>query len=93
MFGGLIERTLGFKRFLTYFFVCGIGAGLCQEVWQTAEYFIQEACKNYEMVNTGKGALIPIKQFLNFWTTIGARCLLGVLLAFGIVYPNERICC
>lgn len=91
MFGGLIERTLGFKRFLTYFFVCGIGAGLCQEVWQTAEYFIQ-GMQNYEMVNTGKGALIPMKQFLNFWTTIGASgACYGVLLAFGMLYPNERI--
>lgn len=58
MFGGLIERTLGFKRFLTYFFVCGIGAGLCQEVWQTAEYFIQ-GMQNYEMVNTGRVLSFP----------------------------------
>jgi len=28
MFGMVIERTLGFKRFLIYYFVCGIGAGL-----------------------------------------------------------------
>lgn len=91
MFGGLIERTLGFKRFLTYFFVCGIGAGLCQEVWQTADYFIQ-GMHNYDLVNTGSGVPIPMKQFLNLWTTIGASgACYGVLLAFGMLYPNERI--
>lgn len=90
MFGGLIERTLGMKRFLTYFLVCGVGAGLCQEVWQTAEYFI-EGLNNYDMVNTGT-SLIPMGTFLNMWTTIGASgACYGVLLAFGMLYPNERI--
>lgn len=30
MFGGLIERTLGEKRYMIYYAVCGIGAALCQ---------------------------------------------------------------
>lgn len=90
MFGGLIERTLGMKRFLTYFLVCGVGAGICQEIWQTAEYFI-EGLNNYEMVNTGT-SLMPMGEFLNLWTTIGASgACYGVLLAFGMLYPNERI--
>lgn len=90
MFGGLIERTLGAKRFLLYYMVCGIGAGLCQEVWQTAEYFI-DGLQAYEMVNTGT-SLIPMNEFLNMWTTIGASgACYGVLLAFGMLYPNERI--
>lgn len=29
MFGMDLERTWGTKRFLTYYFVCGIGAGIC----------------------------------------------------------------
>lgn len=90
MFGGLIERTLGRNRFLTYYFVCGIGAGLCQELWQTGQYFV-EGMQNYEMVNTGR-SLIPMGEFLNYWTTIGASgACYGVLLAFGMLYPNERI--
>lgn len=90
MFGGLIERTLGAKRFLLYYMVCGIGAGLCQEVWQTAEYFI-DGLQAYEMVNTGT-SLMPMNEFLNMWTTIGASgACYGVLLAFGMLYPNERI--
>lgn len=90
MFGGLIERTLGVKRFLTYYFVCGIGAGICQEIWQTADYFI-ENMQSFTMVNIGNG-IIPMGEFLNSWTTIGASgACYGVLLAFGMLYPNERI--
>lgn len=90
MFGGLIERTLSARRFLIYYFVCGIGAGICQELWQTVQYFADEMYK-YEMVNTGS-SYMPMAYFLNNWTTIGASgACYGVLLAFGMLYPNERI--
>ena len=90
MFGGLIERTLGAKRFLTYWMMCGIGAGICQEFWQTGQYFM-EGLNNYPMVNTGT-AIIPMGDYLNLWTTIGASgACYGVLLAFGMLFPNERI--
>ena len=90
MFGGLIERTLGAKHFLTYWMVCGIGAGICQEFWQTGQYFM-EGLNNYPMVNTGT-AIIPMGDYLNLWTTIGASgACYGVLLAFGMLFPNERI--
>lgn len=90
MFGGIIERTLGERRFLVYYLVCGVGAGLCQELWQTAQYFIEDL-SSYDMVNTGAG-LIPMSTYLNYWTTIGASgACYGVLLAFGMLYPNERL--
>lgn len=90
MFGGIIENTLGQKRFLIYYMVCGVGAGLCQELWQTAQYFIEEL-GSYEYDNTGV-ALILMDDYLNQWTTIGASgACYGVLLAFGMLYPNEWI--
>lgn len=90
MFGGIIERTLGTQRFLLYYFVCGIGAGLCQELFQTAQYYI-DGMQAYEYVNAGD-TLIPMSTFLNSWTTIGASgACYGVLLAFGMLYPNERL--
>ena len=69
---------------------CGIGAGLCQELWQTAQYFI-EGMQSYAMVDTGS-SLMPMAQFLNLWTTIGASgACYGVLLAYGMTFPEERI--
>ena len=43
MFGRVLEAELGSKRFLTYYFVCGIGAALIQlaTVWLTGEYYVQ----------------------------------------------------
>ena len=91
MFGGIIERSLGSRRFLTYYLICGIGAGLCQELWQLGEYYM-EGMNGYEFVGDGIGRPIPMDLFLNRWTTIGASgACYGVLLAFGMLYPNERI--
>ena len=43
MFGRTLEYELGQQRFLTYYFVCGIGAALIQmaTVWFTGEYYVQ----------------------------------------------------
>lgn len=91
MFGGLIERTLGVRRFLIYYFVCGIGAGLCQELWQTGQFFVL-GYNHFSMINLGNGLVMPMSDYLNLWTTIGASgACYGVLLAFGMLYPNERI--
>ncbi len=90
MFGRIIEGTMGEKRFLTYYFVCGIGAAFCQEAWQMGEYMLS-GLADYNLVNTGE-YVISREAFLNTWTTIGASgACYGVLLAFGMMFPNERI--
>lgn len=90
MFGRIIEQSMGMKRFLIYWFVCGIGAGLCQEVWQLSQYYI-EGMNHYDAALVGN-VPIPMGEILNNWTTIGASgACYGVLLAFGMAYPNERI--
>ena len=90
MFGCVIERSLGVRRFLAYYIICGLGAGVCQELWQTGQYYL-EGLHNYSLVNTGT-ALVPMSVALNAWTTIGASgACYGVLLAFGMLYPDERI--
>jgi len=66
MFGGDIERVWGRNRFLTYYFVCVLSAGLTQVL--VAYWF---------------GSPTP---------TIGASGgVFGVLLAFGMMYPNRTI--
>ena len=91
MFGRIIEQTMGPKRFLLYYLVCGVGAGVCQELWQFGQYYI-EGMANYTMVVDPSGATMPMGSFLNTWTTIGASgACYGILLAFGMTFPNERI--
>lgn len=90
MFGRIMETTWGGRRFLFYYLVCGIGAGLVQEGAQYASYWVQ-GMYQYEAVNTGYG-VIPMAEYLNRWTTVGASgAVYGILLAFGMTYPEERM--
>ena len=66
MFGLPIERAWGTRRFLIFYFVCMIGAGLVQL-----------------LVAAIAGEVYP---------TIGASgAVFGLLLAFGMMYPNSTI--
>ncbi|MDY4625411.1 MAG: rhomboid family intramembrane serine protease [Prevotella sp.] len=90
MFGMVVENVWGPKKFLFYYIVCGIGAGLCQEVAQYAHYMVEDLGA-YQMVATGVGS-IPMSQYINMWTTVGASgAIYAVLLAFGMIFPNERM--
>lgn len=91
MFGCIVERTWGPKKFLTYYIVCGVGAGLFQELAQFAQfYFIaSEQLPHFTLAQTMK---VANAAFLNLWTTVGASgAVYGILLAFGMLYPEERI--
>ena len=91
MFGRVVEGTLGAKRFLLLYAVSGIGAGLCQELFQLSG-FLYEGMMGYENVVQLDGTILTMDAYLNQWTTIGASgACYGVLLAFGMLYPNERI--
>jgi len=99
MFGCLLERVLGTKRYLIYYFVCGIGAALAQElVWQfswqeilagsvtgPAAGSIQEIIN---AINSGHAAF-TMNDFYNSLITVGASgAVFGILLAFGMLFPN-----
>lgn len=90
MFGAIVERVWGAKKFLFYYIVCGIGAGLFQEVVQFFELY-QLNASTYSMLDFFRVASENASR-LNGYTTVGASgAVYGVLLAFGMIYPNERI--
>lgn len=90
MFGCVIEQTWGSKRFLWYILACGVGAGLFQEAAQFVQYAV-EGLAAYNMVNVG-GMIIPTSEYLNMWVTVGfSGAVYGILLGFGMTYPEERI--
>lgn len=66
MFGTQVENTMGTKRFLTYYFVCVVGAGAVQ--------------------------MVAVYTSGSFAPTVGASgAVFGLLLAFGMFYPNQPI--
>ena len=90
MFGSVIERVWGPKKFIFYYIVCGVGAGIIQELVQYGNY-LREGLAAYEYVSIN-GMCIAMDGYLNQWMTIGASgAVYGILLAFGMIFPNERL--
>jgi len=91
MFGSALESFWGAKRFLLYYFVTGIGAGLLQEITWAIE-LRDVLLPHIEMINLGGYELIPKADFLDRLVTVGASgSVYGLLLAFGMIFPNALI--
>lgn len=101
MFGGLIERALGAKRYLLYYIVCGLGAALVQElVWQLSwQNMLMSSVRGpvanvndlINAINAGQ-ADFTMDQFFNSMVTVGASgAVFGILLAFGMLFPNVKL--
>ena len=91
MFGCVMERVWGPRKFLFYYILCGVGAGIIQEISQYVNYSI-EGLASYEAVVTSGGVKVSMDAYLNAWTTVGASgAIYGILLAFGMTFPEERI--
>lgn len=99
MFGRIIEATLEMKRFIIFYFVCGIGAGVVQEIVQYIHYTQLDIV---ELKNLGQMVTcvrlddypvpVTLDSYLNAWNCVGASgAIYGILLAFGMYYPNERM--
>lgn len=89
MFGRILEQVWGPKRFLFYYIICGIGAGVIQEGVQYFQYATEFA--GYAGINSAN-TIIPMGEYLNMWTTVGASgSIFAILLAFGMLFPNERM--
>ena len=81
MFGRQLEIELGSQRFLTYYLVCGIGAALLQLGVGYAEYAHAVAANG-----------IRSSMYLLGIPTVGASgAVYGLLLAFGVLHPNNII--
>lgn len=88
MFGSILERVWGSKRYLMFYFVCGIGAGIVQEIVWACTFmhtFIDEMATlsgmtyahakdlvEQAMMDPGSGIHEAIKAVKNNFVTIGA---------------------
>ncbi len=105
MFGSVLERQWGSKKFLVYYLATGIGAGLIQllvtyiriqMMGDISSDMIQEAItKGPELLEKGLNWTDDKMSQLNLLynvSTVGASgSLFGLLLAFGMLFPNSMI--
>ncbi|MCH5327835.1 MAG: rhomboid family intramembrane serine protease [Coprobacter sp.] len=90
VFGRTLEMVWGGKRFLVYYLITGIGAGLVQELTWYIDY-VQQGMSAYDSVNMG-GVIISMDAYLDKWVTVGASgAVFGILLAFGMLFPNAEL--
>lgn len=93
MFGCVVENVWGPKRFLFYYIACGMGAGVIQELTQLGSFYLMMSSQVpsfglADIVEAGRVNAV----LLNAWTTVGASgSIYGILLAFGMIFPEERI--
>lgn len=94
MFGCVIENVWGPKKFIFYYIACGVGAGLCQEMVQYISFAADglTSLDPEQILNVNGQRLMSVDQVMNLSSTIGASgSVYGILLAFGMTFPNERI--
>jgi len=105
MFGGAIENFWGGKRFLVYYLITGIGAGLVQEavyavrihqiMAQLSPEMIAEVKANglalWQQGMNYKSAMGNLNAMLNVCTVGASGSVFGLLLAFGLTFPNTLI--
>ena len=88
MFGRVLENVWGPKRYLTFYLVTGLGAGLIQElVWM---YNLSDVLlASQDLINLNGVRVITKHEYLNFFVTIGASgAVFGILLAFAMLFPD-----
>lgn len=82
MFGSIIERIWGPKKFLIFYLICGLGAALTQ----MASYAYDFSQVDYNDINS---RLFLISQYSS---TVGASgAIMGVLAAYGYLFPNTQL--
>ena len=106
MFGSPLEQVWGPKRFLTYYLATGLGAAALhllvlhfQYVGVTAgmdpEAIRQVLREGTQIISQGKNYIDPqmaeLNRLLNVPTVGASGAVYGILLGFGMLFPNTRL--
>ncbi len=87
IFGSVLERIIGSKKFLFFYFICGLGAvalHLGVEYLQMQSYMQGAAL--------GNAAAIQHINAIKMTPTVGASgAIYGVLIGFAMLFPESRI--
>jgi membrane associated rhomboid family serine protease len=87
MFGTILERSWGPKRFLIFYLICGVGAGIISLIALNYQY------DQYLHGNSVLPAIYQgnIKDFLDEPSLGASGAIMGVFAAFGYLFPNTEL--
>ena len=106
IFGQVLEQIWGPKRFLTYYMICGLGAAFIHETVIFIQYerimSVISADQLEVVLNEGtalfrEGRVFPdslmkdLQLLLNTPTVGASGAVFGILLAFGVLFPNTQL--
>lgn len=106
MFGGILENVWGPKRFFTYYMVCGLGAALVHESVIALQYVKLVGALGPDqlqlVLNDGNAyfnegrvfadeQMKSLQMLLNVPTVGASGAVFGILLAFGVLFPNTQL--
>ena len=87
IFGSVVERYIGPKKFLLFYFVCGLGAVALHfgvEYWQMQSYM--------EGAALGNATALQRIEAIKFTPTVGASgAIYGVLMGYAMIFPESKM--
>lgn len=87
IFGNAVERIIGEKKFLIFYFVCGFGAAALHMGVQYLE--LQHAMGEAAM---GNSAALQSVAMVKYVPTVGASgAIYGVLIGYAMLFPDSKM--
>lgn len=106
MFGQVLEQVWGPKRFFIYYMVCGLGAAFIHETVILFQYerlmnvispeqlqmVLNDGAEYFRQGKVFSDETMKSLQLLLNTPTVGASgAVFGILLAFGVLFPNTQL--
>ena len=87
IFGSVLERIIGEKKFLIFYFICGLGA----VALHTGVQYLQAQSYMAEIAKGSKEAM-DAYQMLKVTPTVGASgAIYGLLIGYAMLFPDSKL--